>query len=81
MSSYIKLYTIIAIMQYIAIFEVAICNITNRHIVSALVCTYVRTVCVLVCYITYVYITVLMQCSPVSITDVKEGTPGETMGA
>ena len=43
--------------------------------------TYVRTVCVLVCYITYVYITVLMQGSPVSITDVKEGTPGETIGA
>ena len=28
-------------MQYIAISEVAICNITNRHIVSALSHTYV----------------------------------------
>ena len=40
-----KLYTIIAIMQYIAIFEAAICNITNWHIVSALVCVCVLSAC------------------------------------
>ena len=35
-----KMYTNIAKMQYMAIFEVAICNIKNRHIVSALIHTY-----------------------------------------
>ena len=40
-SSYMRLYTNITIVHYIAIFHVAICNITNRHIASALVCMYV----------------------------------------
>ena len=36
-------------MQYIAIFEVAICNITNWHIVSALVHMYVLTSDIHIC--------------------------------